>query len=229
MLRDAGMNDGAIEQALTGRPETPEAIAAIRDLHGQRMSDPSGAQKYWLATRPQSASGADEHRLERRACMTTATATSEPIPARPKRHRRPKYSAEPTVIVPDEEDLGPCMLACTPKQRRFVLELRNGPAGYGSEIKAARAAGYGSPTSSDASMQGHGAPDAAQREGAGCPARGRAPHHPGRKFSVDPQHDRDRERSKAPRLPARQSRVDGSRLPDRDDPHRHGRAIARTA
>jgi phage terminase small subunit len=68
-------------------------------------------------------------------------------------HRRRKYSAAPIATVPDEEDLGPCMLACTPKQRRFVLELRNGPAGYGSEIRAARAAGYGSPTSSDVSMR----------------------------------------------------------------------------
>jgi phage terminase small subunit len=34
------------------------------------------------------------------------------------------------------------MLACTQKQRRFVLELQHGPAGYGSEIRAAKAAGY---------------------------------------------------------------------------------------
>jgi len=86
--------------------------------------------------------------------MTAEPASRKPtVPARPKRHRRPKYSAVPTVVVPPEEDLGPCMLACTPKQRRFVLELRNGPAGYGSEIKAARAAGYGSPTSSDMSVR----------------------------------------------------------------------------
>ncbi len=57
------------------------------------------------------------------------------------------------VVVPPEEDLGPCMLACSPRQRRFVLELRNGPAGYGSEVRAARAAGFGSPTSSDVSMR----------------------------------------------------------------------------
>jgi phage terminase small subunit len=83
----------------------------------------------------------------------TAQASRDPVPAKAKRHRRPKYSAVPTIVVPPEEDLGPCMLACTPKQRRFVLELRNGPAGYGSEIKAARAAGYGSPTSSDTSVR----------------------------------------------------------------------------
>ena len=45
----------------------------------------------------------------------TATDTSEPVPAKPKRYRRRKYSAAPTVVVPPEEDLGPCMLACTPK------------------------------------------------------------------------------------------------------------------
>jgi len=81
-------------------------------------------------------------------------ATSEPGRARPKRYnRRRKYSSEPIAVVPPEEDLGPCMLACTPKQRRFVLELRNGPCGYGSEIRAARAAGYGTATSSDVSMR----------------------------------------------------------------------------
>jgi len=72
---------------------------------------------------------------------------------KPKRHRRPKYSAAPLVTLPDEEDMGPALRACTPKQRCFVLELKVGPAGYGSEIRAIKAAGYGSPTSSDLSMR----------------------------------------------------------------------------
>ena len=45
MLRDAGVSDGAISQALTGRPETPEAIAAVRVLHNQKMSDPEWRTK----------------------------------------------------------------------------------------------------------------------------------------------------------------------------------------
>jgi phage terminase small subunit len=71
----------------------------------------------------------------------------------PKRRRRQKYSAAPLATVPDTADLGPAMLALTPKQRQFVMELRHGPAGYGSEVRAARAAGYGTPTSSDLSMR----------------------------------------------------------------------------
>jgi hypothetical protein len=70
-----------------------------------------------------------------------------------RRHRSRKYSAEPIAVVPPVEDLGPCMLALTPKQRAFVMELRAGPAGYGSEVRAARAARYGTPTSSDGSMK----------------------------------------------------------------------------
>jgi len=59
---------------------------------------------------------------------------------RPKRRRRRKYSAEPLAAVPDnDESLGPAMRVLTPKQRRFVWELRFGPAGYGSEVRAARA------------------------------------------------------------------------------------------
>jgi phage terminase small subunit len=45
------------------------------------------------------------------------------------------------------------MRALTIKQRRFVLELRHGPAGYGSEVRAARAAGYGTPGSSDLALR----------------------------------------------------------------------------
>jgi phage terminase small subunit len=59
-----------------------------------------------------------------------------------KRHRRRKYSSEPLATVPPESDLGPAMLRLTEKQRRFVLELKLGPVGYGSEVRAARAAGY---------------------------------------------------------------------------------------
>ena len=59
-----------------------------------------------------------------------------------KRNRRQKYSAAPLAVVPDESDLGPAMLALTPRMRRFVLELCHGPVGYGSEIRAAKAAGY---------------------------------------------------------------------------------------
>jgi hypothetical protein len=78
------------------------------------------------------------------------------MPEPQKRNRGRKYSAAPLVtddMVTADESLGPCMRLLTPKQRRFVLELRHGPAGYGSEIRAARAAGYGSPTSSDLSMR----------------------------------------------------------------------------
>src|SRR6266436_6248421 len=90
---------------------------------------------------------ASEHRLELDAERMTEI-------ARPKRrHRSRKYSAEPLAVVPPVEDLGPCMLALTPKQRAFVMELRAGPAGYGSEVRAARAARYGTPTSSDGSMK----------------------------------------------------------------------------
>jgi hypothetical protein len=64
----------------------------------------------------------------------------------PRKRGRPKYSAEPLATVPDESELGPAMLKLTPKQRRFVLELKLGPAGYGSEVRAARAAGYGPTT-----------------------------------------------------------------------------------
>ena len=83
--------------------------------------------------------------------MTSAPASNEP--ARPKRQRSRKFSAVPIVTVADEEDLGPCMLALNPRLRRFVMELRHGPAGYGSEVRAARAAGFGSPTSSDTSIR----------------------------------------------------------------------------
>jgi phage terminase small subunit len=70
-----------------------------------------------------------------------------------KRRRSRKYSAEPLIGEIAEQDCGPAMMALTPKARRFVLELRHGPAGYGSEVRAARAAGYGTATSSDNAMK----------------------------------------------------------------------------
>jgi hypothetical protein len=77
------------------------------------------------------------------------TAPREEAP-RPKRRRRQKYSTAP--LAPDTDasaSYGPAMRALTPMQRRFVLELRHGPAGYGSEIRALKAAGYGKPNSKE--------------------------------------------------------------------------------
>jgi phage terminase small subunit len=72
---------------------------------------------------------------------------------KPKRRRSQKYSAAPLVGEIDEGSLGPAMRALTPKQRRFVLELQRGPAGYGSAVRDIRAAGYGTPTSSSTAMR----------------------------------------------------------------------------
>src|SRR5712691_8378480 len=83
----------------------------------------------------------------------SAQREEQPLAAPPKRRRRQKYSAAPLATVPDEADLGPAMLKLTARQRQFVMELRHGPAGYGSEIRAAKAAGYGSPTSSALSLR----------------------------------------------------------------------------
>jgi hypothetical protein len=81
--------------------------------------------------------------------MTTANAATKP-----KRYRRIKYSAKPVASVPDEASLGPAMKALSPRLRQFVLELSAGPVGdYGSSVRAARAAGLGTPTSSDVSMR----------------------------------------------------------------------------
>jgi phage terminase small subunit len=68
--------------------------------------------------------------------------TEVAAPAKPKRRRSQKYSGIPTVTVPPDDELGPAMLALTPMRRRFVMELANGPSGYGSEVRAARAAGF---------------------------------------------------------------------------------------
>jgi hypothetical protein len=80
------------------------------------------------------------------------TAPIEETP-RPKRRRRQKYSTAP--LAPDTEataSYGPAMRALSPMQRRFVLELRHGPAGYGSEIRALKAAGYGKPNSKESTL-----------------------------------------------------------------------------
>jgi hypothetical protein len=77
--------------------------------------------------------------------------TNEQVPARPKRHRRQKYSAEPIATVPDEEDLGPAMLALNERQRLFVLEWHASPDDYGHAIRACKAAGYAA--SSEAALR----------------------------------------------------------------------------
>jgi phage terminase small subunit len=76
-----------------------------------------------------------------------------PAIRKPKRRRSQKYSAAPLVREIDEGSLGPAMRVLTPKQRRFVLELQRGPAGYGSAVRAVRAAGYGTATSSSTAMR----------------------------------------------------------------------------
>jgi len=60
-----------------------------------------------------------------------------------KRHRSRKYSTEPLAAVPDAASLGPALRELTARQRQFVLELHAGPSGYGSLVRACRAAGYG--------------------------------------------------------------------------------------
>jgi len=76
-------------------------------------------------------------------------------PAKPKRtyNRRRKYSSERLARMPAVADMGPAMQALTEQQRRFVLELHQGPVGYGSIVRAARAAGCGTPTSTDNAMK----------------------------------------------------------------------------
>jgi hypothetical protein len=70
----------------------------------------------------------------------TQLGQDEPRPA--KRHRSRKYSSTPLAVMPDVESMGPALRALSPKARRFILELRDGPSGYGSIIRAARVA-YG--------------------------------------------------------------------------------------
>jgi hypothetical protein len=46
MLRDAGVGDGAISQALTGKAESAEAIAAVKVFRNQKMSDPEWTKRF---------------------------------------------------------------------------------------------------------------------------------------------------------------------------------------
>src|SRR5262245_50543352 len=81
----------------------------------------------------------------------TATHDQPAAPVKPKRRRRQKYSIQPLApAVEDMESYGPCMLALNALQRRFVLEVQLGPIGYGSEIRAVKAAGL---TGSDAGLR----------------------------------------------------------------------------
>jgi phage terminase small subunit len=88
--------------------------------------------------------------------MTTALSAGarKPAPAGKPKRRRARYSAAPLVGEIDESSLGPAMRALTEKQRRFVLELATFPAtGYGAAVRAAKAAGFGTPTSTDNAMK----------------------------------------------------------------------------
>jgi hypothetical protein len=71
-----------------------------------------------------------------------AVEDTEPAPPKRKYHRRRKYPDTPLVGDIDQSTLGPAMLALSPQRQRFVAELCFGPAGYGSEIRAARCAGW---------------------------------------------------------------------------------------
>jgi phage terminase small subunit len=88
--------------------------------------------------------------------MTTALSAGARKPARkPKRRRSQKYSGAPLVGEIDETSLGPAMRALTEKQRRFVLELQAGPAGYGAAVRAIRAAGYRSGSNTALRVEAH--------------------------------------------------------------------------
>ncbi|WP_407160165.1 hypothetical protein [Bradyrhizobium sp. STM 3557] len=52
----------------------------------------------------------------------------------------------------ERTNFGPAMQALTEKQRRYVLELFNAPKAHGSGVHAARAAGYGTASSSRQSI-----------------------------------------------------------------------------
>jgi hypothetical protein len=78
--------------------------------------------------------------------MTAQPAEDE---RKPKRFRSRKYASTPLAVMPDVESMGPALRALTPKQRRLILELRDGPSGYGSIIRAGRIA-YGEAGSEDA-------------------------------------------------------------------------------
>jgi phage terminase small subunit len=52
------------------------------------------------------------------------------------------------ALAPDGTEWGPCMKALNERQRRFVLALYQVPPGHGAQVRAAKMAGYGTPTSS---------------------------------------------------------------------------------
>jgi hypothetical protein len=70
------------------------------------------------------------------------TAVEPRAPKKPKRFRSRKYPSTPLVGTISQDDLGPAMRALNARQQRFVYELALGPSGYGSEIRAIRAAGH---------------------------------------------------------------------------------------
>jgi phage terminase small subunit len=73
---------------------------------------------------------------------------------RPRPLRRAGRSGETRSIPSSAGDatFGPAMAALTEKQRRYVLALFEAPKSHGSLTFAARAAGYGTPTSSKQCM-----------------------------------------------------------------------------
>jgi phage terminase small subunit len=62
--------------------------------------------------------------------------------------KRLKGKREAAVLEPFDASYGPAMAALNEKQRLFVLALFESPKKFGAATFAARAAGYGSPTSS---------------------------------------------------------------------------------
>jgi hypothetical protein len=66
--------------------------------------------------------------------------------------RKPKEKREVAELEPAEAKLGPKMLGLTLKQRNFVIALFAVRQGRGAAVRAARAAGFGNPGSSPASM-----------------------------------------------------------------------------
>jgi phage terminase small subunit len=64
----------------------------------------------------------------------------------PKLRRRGSKN-RPAASV-NEPEWGPAMRALNEKQRRFVLALYQVKPGYGAQVRAARLAGYGTPSSS---------------------------------------------------------------------------------
>jgi hypothetical protein len=87
--------------------------------------------------------------------MTALSAGARKPTRKPNRRRSQKYSSAPLVGEIDEASLGPAMRALTEKQRRFVLELQAGPAGYGAAVRAIRAAGYRSGSNTALRVEAH--------------------------------------------------------------------------